>query len=149
MKEWVSGLGHRNPTNIAYLNLLEKVEGKGAVDKFQKEVKDVETGQKKKDDKKDMGKRSPHQLAFPMTSAPSRSTRYGWKTPYDRHSDRGKSIPVGPPPPAKWADERWLPLPREGPSSPRTERPDVEAMRKHFEEVEKPRVLAERARAKE
>ena len=54
MKEWVSGLGHRNPTNIAYLNLLEKVEGKGAVDKFQKEVKDVETEQKKKDDKKDM-----------------------------------------------------------------------------------------------
>jgi len=36
------------------LNLLEKVEGKGAVDKFQKEVKDVETEQKKKDDKKDM-----------------------------------------------------------------------------------------------
>ena len=36
MKEWVSGLGHRNPTNIAYLNLLEKVEGKGAVDNFKK-----------------------------------------------------------------------------------------------------------------
>ena len=54
MKEWVSGLGHRNPANIAFLNLLEKVEGKGAVDKFQKEVKDVETEQKKKDDKKDM-----------------------------------------------------------------------------------------------
>ena len=54
MKEWVSGLGHRNPANIAYLNLLEKVEGKGAVDKFQKEVKDVETEQKKKDNKKDM-----------------------------------------------------------------------------------------------
>jgi len=130
------------------LNLLEKVEGKGAVDKFQKEVKDVETGQKKKDDKKDMGQRAPHPRPPPpppwRPGLPGKPRHYdavlyldGWEglRRYQEEERRKSWNPAvhGPRPAA------WQLHPKR--SKPRTERPDVE--------VEKPGVLAERARVKE